>query len=114
MQTIEIRDRTDRFGRRLLTIDDTAARDLRVWIRDNWTEIPDVADGYSATVGPSHRLYPLLDALHLASQEGDNRHPFIAGHSFGDEQAEGEQPSSYDTLVSTFGVTRVAERGYRF
>ena len=114
MDTATIRDRIDRFGRRLLTIDDDRARELREWIRTHWTEIPDVADGYSATIGPTHPLYPTVDALARVAEAGDDRHPFIAGHSFGDEQADGEQPSSYDTLVCTFGVKRVGERSYRF
>ena len=110
----EIRDRTDRFGRRLLTIDDSTARQLRAWIQANWTEIYGVGDGYSATIAPGHKWYRTVDAIYQAAQSGGDRNPFIAGHSFGDEQNGGEQPSSYDTLVSTFGVRYRREEGYSF
>ena len=112
--TIEIRDRTDRFGRRLLTIDDSTARQLRAWIKDNWTEILGVGDGYSALIAPGHEWHPTVEALHRVAQSGGDRHPFIAGHSFGDEQADGDQPSSYDTLISTFGVRYHRGEGYSF
>ena len=111
--TTEIRDRTDRFGRRLLTIDDSTARRLRAWIQANWTEILGVGDGYSSLIAPGHEWYDVVDALHRVAQDGADPNPFIAGHSFGDEQENGEQPSSYDTLVSTYGV-RYRREGYEF
>jgi hypothetical protein len=110
---VTIVGRRDRFGRRLLTIDDDLAREVRRWSIHTWTEIVGMADGYTETVGPSHRLYPVLDALYREAQGGDDPNPFIAGHSFAEEQADGSTPRDYSTLVSTFGVKRVAEHGYQ-
>ena len=110
----EIRDRRDRFDRRLLTLDNDTAAALRTWTNEHWTEIPGVGDGYSGVIGPYNPFFEVCEALWNASRTGGDRNPFIAGHEFGDEQEDGSRPTSYHLLVSTFGVEKVDGHGYRF
>jgi hypothetical protein len=87
-----------------LAIPDDACRRLRAWKVAHWTEIPGVADGYSADVKRGTWEHRAMSYLHSVQSHVTDSMPFIEGEtlaSTGDQHGNGK---NYDLLLSTCGI----------
>ncbi len=97
-----------------LVIPDDDVRRLVAWKRDHWTEIPGVADGYSAAPRRGSWEHRALSYLHSVQSHTTDSMPFIEGVGFGPSKDEHGNRADYGLLLSCSGISRDAQPNGRF